>query len=435
MADMQGALGVDFGTTNTVLAAAGPDGPTVLPFDTGEGPLTAFRSVLCFWQAMIEGRAERRVETGPWALDRYVADPHDCRFLQSFKSFAASRSFTDTMVYGRRLTFEALLATFLESLAGHYGGRIPTGARVVVGRPVTFVGGAPDEALALARYEAGFQAAGFDEIHFVYEPVAAAYFFAERLAADATVLVADFGGGTSDFSVLRFERRGGRLHAAPLGAAGVGIAGDSFDSRIVEHLVGPRIGRGSAYRSFGKVLPLPVHYFADFAQWHTLSLLKSPATLRELRELARTATDPEALERFLTLIEEDLGYALYRAVARTKLALSDADRATFDFAAEGIAIRAEVRRADFEAWIAGDLARIAAAVDAALDRAGTPAAAIDRVFLTGGTSYVPAVRRLFAERFGTERMESGNEFDSIAAGLALIAREPDLEAWTAPRPA
>jgi hypothetical chaperone protein len=431
-------LGIDFGTTNTVLARSGGGGTDgVVRFAAPEGRAeTAYRSVLCVWQALAGRALERRVESGPWALERYVADPHDCRFLQSFKSFAASRAFVDTLVYGRRMRFEDLLSTFLGSLAQHYGAALPPRrGRVVVGRPVTFAGATPDDGLAMDRYDRAFAAAGFADVAYVYEPVAAAFFFAQRLVEDATVLVADFGGGTSDFSIIRFERRGGRLSARPLGASGVAVAGDTFDSRIVDRVVGPLVGKGSDYVSFGKVLPVPAHYFANFAQWHTLSLLKSAATLRELAELARTAPDPTGLLRFVTIIEEDLGYLLYRAVSQVKTRLSTEESAEFSFRAGAIDIRAEVTRADFESWIAPDLDRIDRAVEAALAAASLGAGDIDRVFLTGGTSLVPAVQRRFADRFGAERLETGNEFDSIAAGLALIGREAEIEPWCVPRAA
>jgi hypothetical chaperone protein len=124
---------------------------------------------------------------------------------------------------------------------------------VIVGRPVTFAGGNPDEALALARYEAGFQRLGFTDIRYAYEPVGAAFFFARQLTQDATVLVADFGGGTSDFSIVRFEREAGRLRSTALARSGVGVAGDAFDYRIIDQLVSPELGKGSLYKAFDKV--------------------------------------------------------------------------------------------------------------------------------------------------------------------------------------
>ena len=175
-------------------------------FPAPEGELFAFRSALSF-HAASERASERTIAAGPWAIDAYVEDPADTRFIQSFKTFAAQESFSETQILGRRYRFEDLLSTFLLKLRGYAGdGMAELPARVIVGRPVIFAGGSPNEALALQRYETAFARMGFDDIRYAYEPVGAAFFFARRLDHDATVLVGDFGGGTSDFSIIRFER-------------------------------------------------------------------------------------------------------------------------------------------------------------------------------------------------------------------------------------
>jgi hypothetical chaperone protein len=263
----------------------------------------------------------------------------------------------------------------------------------------------------------------------VYEPVGAAFFFARQLDNDATVLVADFGGGTSDFSVMRFRRTGGRLRAEPLGHAGIGIAGDAFDYRIVDHLVSPRLGKGGRYRSMGKILAIPNHYYANLARWNQLAMMKGSGDLKELQELARVALDPDPLRQFIEIIEYDLGFALYRAVSAAKIALSDRTEAEFHFQAGDIDIGATITRTEFESWIAADVDRIGETVDEALRRAGTAPSDVERVFLTGGTSFVPAIRRLFVDRFGTERLTSADQFESIAYGLAFIGQTEDPQRW------
>jgi len=179
------------------------------------------------------------------------------------------------------------------------------------------------------------------------------------------------------------------------------------------------------------VLEIPGGHFADFGDWSKLALMRNRRTLGELERLQRTAIDPDAIGRMIALIEHELGFPLYDAVGRLKRDLSNAERAEFRFAGGGVDLATTVTRADFEHWIAEDVARIAMAVEEALGDAEVDAGAIDRVFLTGGTSLVPAVRRLFEDRFGGERIVSGGELTSIAHGLALIAQEDDVTAWTA----
>ena len=424
------SLGVDFGTTNTVVALAAPgEAARLVRFPAPEREVTAFRSALSFY-APPEAPAERTVEAGPWAIEAYAEDPLETRFIQSFKTFAAQSSFTETQILNRRYAFEDLLAAFLFKLREHGGAELADlPKRVVVGRPVTFVGAAPDEHLALSRYEAAFARLGCSEILYVYEPVGAAFFFARQLKEDATVLVGDFGGGTSDFSIIRFTRAGGAFRAEPLGRSGVGVAGDAFDYRIIDHLVSPALGKGSSYRSFGKVLPLPNRYYSAFARWDQLALLRASRDMREIRKLAREAVEPEKIERLIEILDDNHGYRLYRAVSDLKETLSSEASATFRFAAGDVSLVREVARAEFEDWIAPELGLIEGAVDEALVAAGLGPEGIDRVFLTGGSSLVPAVRAVFARRFPAEKIETGAELESIASGLALMGEEPDLARW------
>lgn len=421
------ALGLDFGTTNSVAAVARGGAADLVLLDAPDGPDAVFRSALCFWQddAVPGGVAS---EAGPWAIAEYLEYPEGSRFLQSFKSVAASSAFEQATVFDRRYRFEDLGRLFLDKLAARAGGALGGIGRVIVGRPVEYAGHRPDEALARTRYDAMFAGLGA-EIHYVYEPVGAAFSYAARIEDPATILVADFGGGTSDFSVVRIAAPGAERRCEPLGHAGVGIAGDRFDYRILDHLVLPLLGKGSSYRSFDKVLEIPRGYFTDFADWSRLALMRNRRTLAELDKLRRSALDPDAVGRMIAVIEEEQGFRLYDAVGRVKRDLSAAESASFRFAGGGLSIEAEVTRAQFEAWIAPDVARIEAAVDAALAAAAVPPTAIDRVFLTGGTSLTPRVRRLFTERFGEEKIASGGELTSIAHGLALIGEQEDVAAW------
>jgi hypothetical chaperone protein len=425
------SIGVDFGTSNTVVAIATGDGRVEpIRFEHGGAAPTVYASALCFWQERRGSGLPPSAEGGPWAIERMLEGRTEHRFIQSFKTFAASRSFQSTMIYRKRYEFEDLLGTFLRTLTRHAGAGLDlSAARVVLGRPVRFGGINPDDSLAMRRYRGAFGRLGAGQARYVYEPVGAAFSFARNLDRDATVLVADFGGGTSDFSVMRFARTAGRLRAEPLGHAGIGVAGDTFDSRIVDRVVAPRLGKGGSYRSFDKVLPLPIHYFTKLSRWNELALMKGSADLRDMRELVHAALDPGPLRDLIALIELDLGFSLHRAVSAAKVALATRENVEFQFADGNVDIRATIARRDFESWIAGDLARIAATVDQVLDASKIAARAVDKVFLTGGSSFVPAVQRLFAQRFGREKLTSADQFESIAYGLALIGQSENPDQW------
>ncbi len=422
------SLGLDFGTTNSVAAVARGGRSDLVTLAAPTGAEAAFRSALCFWEDD-SVRGGTAVEAGPWGIAEYLTFPEGSRFLQSFKSVAANAGFEHATVFERRYKFEDLGRTFLAKMAARAAGAMDGATRIVVGRPVVYAGHAPDEALARQRYDAMFGALG--EVHYVYEPLGAAFSYASRIADPATILVADFGGGTSDFSVVQIEAPGAPQRCRPLGHAGVGIAGDRFDARIVEQLVMPLLGKGGTYRSFDKLLEIPRGYFGDFADWSRLALMRNRKTLADLEKLRRAATDPAAIGRMIAIIEQELGFRLYEAVGQVKRDLSAAETAMFRFNGAGLAIEAPVTRAEFEAWIAPEIAAIEAAVDRARAMAGTHATAIDRVFLPGGTTLTPRLIRLFADRFGSERLASGGELTSIAHGLALIGEQPDLASWAA----
>jgi hypothetical chaperone protein len=300
----------------------------------------------------------------------------------------------------------------------------------VVGRPVEYAGARPDPALARQRYDAMFEGFGA-EVHYVYEPVGAAFSYASRLTEPVTLLVADFGGGTSDFSVVDVAEPGAGRRCTPLGHAGIGIAGDRFDFRIVDRLILPMLGKGGLYRSFDRELEIPRGYFTDFADWSRLALMRNRRTLDELRRLQRAALDSAAIGRMIAIIEHELGYPLYDAVGQLKRSLSSEQRAFFEFSGAGLHIEAEVSRAEFENWIAEDVARIETTVDQALAAAGKSESDIHQVFLTGGTSLTPIIRAMFERRFGADAIAAGGELTSIAHGLALIAGETDLAQWSA----
>jgi hypothetical chaperone protein len=419
------ALGLDFGTTNTVAALAdGRGGSTLIEFAGKESTGAIFRTALCFWEE--NGIAS---EAGPWAISEYLQSPVDSRFVQSFKSVAASPSFERAQIFKKPFRFEDLGRLFLKRLVEHSGGQLEDRPqRVIVGRPVEYAGTRPDPVLARQRYDLMFGGFGF-ELHYVYEPLGAAHSYASRLDEPATILVADFGGGTTDFSIVRVAAPGSEQRCVPLAFSGVGIAGDQFDRRIVDKLVLPLLGKGDNYRSFDKLLEIPAGYFQEFGDWSRLALMRNPRTIEELRRLQRAAVDPAPIGKMIALIEHEQGFPLYDAVGRLKRQLSSKLHGELHFSGGGVSISAEVRRAEFEEWIAEDLRRIEAAMDTALVKAEIPPEAIDRIFLTGGSSLIPAIRALFNRRFGKERIATGGELTSIAHGLALIGEETDPAQW------
>jgi hypothetical chaperone protein len=209
-----------------------------------------------------------------------------------------------------------------------------------------------------------------------------------------------------------------------VGNGGIGLAGDAFDARIVRKLVSPALGSNSEARSLNKLLPaVPAWIYANLERWHYLSFLRTNNVREILRRARIRALEPEKIQALIAIVEEDLGYQLHQAVQQVKFELSRSEDAEFRFHDAGLNLRIPVKRSEFESWIAEELQTIEQCVDSLLRRTGTDPRDVDRVFLTGGSSFVPAVRRIFATRFGEDRIRSGNEFTSVARGLALRAAE------------
>jgi hypothetical chaperone protein len=412
-------VGIDFGTTNSAVAVAdGAGGARLLPLPGLGGTLgDTWRTILY----LEEGERPNQVEVsagGP-AIERYLLSDGQGRLVQSIKSHLASELFSGTQAFGRRYRIEDLIATFLRQLRAAVPCEL--GRRAVVGRPVRYWGArAPgDEQRALERMRAALALAGFEDVVFEYEPVAAANRYAAQLDHEELVLIADFGGGTSDFSVMRV-RPGARPEV--LATSGVAVAGDSFDSRMIDHVVAPALGSGTSYKAeFDRVMPVPPWLFTNLRRWHHLSFLRSRETTALLEKIRHGAASPEKIEKLVRVVEDELGLPLHQSVEATKRALSAADRAGFVFDRPGAAIASTVQRDQFERWIAEEVGAIDAAVEEALAAAGVAASQVQRVFTTGGSSLVPAVRGLLAGRFGAERLVGGQELTSVAWGLAIAA--------------
>ncbi len=364
--------------------------------------------------------------TGAEAVEHYLEADEDeiqRRLIQSLKSHLSARSLTGTEIFGRQYRFEELVARILRDLRAHaseaFGFDV---TRAVVGRPVMFVG-AGDEAdnvFAEQRLLAAFKDAGFEDVSFAMEPVAAARAYRAANATEGVALIGDFGGGTTDFSLLRVHQGAAEV----LASTGVGLAGDAFDARIVRRLISPALGSESSSTSFGKQLPtLPAWIFRRLEHWHTLSFLRT----REVRDMLRVAetraSEPDKISALRTIVEEDLGYVLHQAVQSVKAQLSVSETATFSLETGSLQLHEDVQRSDFETWIAPELERMERSIDAVLDAAGLRAAEVDRVFLTGGTSLVPAVRKIFTDRFGEAEVNSGDVFTSVSQGLAWLGSD------------
>ena len=430
-----GSVGLDFGTTNSAIATVIGSQPALAEFPSAGGATNTFPSILYF-----ERRKERALTrlvsaAGPRALELYLEAEDKGRLIQSLKAYLADRGFDGTGVFSQHYSLVDMVSLIVRHLLldargltrASSPGSDPVPARVVVGRPVHFSNahGGEDDEFALGRLRGAIALCGFTDIVFEYEPVAAAYSYEQTLDRDELILIGDFGGGTSDFSILRVgptERQRGRAREGIVGTDGVAVAGDAFDRQIIRKLVAPRLGLGSEFFAPpDKFLPIPSWPYERLERWHHLSFLNTAKNLEMLEHLRRAAIIPERVEAFVHLIKNEMGLRLHEAVRRVKFELSASPEALFEFHCEPVSITRKVTRLDFEKWIDPEVTQMAACVDRLLDATGVSAKDIDHVFLTGGSSFVPAVRKIFVERFGWGKITGGKELTSVATGLSLRA--------------
>ncbi len=403
-------VGIDFGTTNSAVAIASENGDVQL------APLAGAPH----WRTVLYFEPGGGLSAGAPAIARYLATEGEGRLVQSIKSHLASGSFTRTQIFGRRYGLEDMIAAYLRQVRAATS--IDLGSRAVIGRPVRYWGAetADDDARALDRMRTALATAGFTDVVFEYEPVGAAARYAARLDHDELIVVADFGGGTTDFSVIRVgPTAGGQV----LANAGIGVSGDAFDARVIDAVVAPALGRGTRYTvdGFGGEAPVPAWIYGNLRRWHYLSFLKEESTLRLLDRVQRGALDGDKIERLVRLVDQDLGMLLHRAVEGAKVRLSSTDEQRVTL--EQIELDLPVARGSFDGWIGEDLDAIGRVLDECLEKANVTPGDVDRVFATGGSSLVPAVRARLANRFGAAKLVGGQELTSVAWGLAARARQ------------
>lgn len=355
----------------------------------------------------------------------YVHDVMRGRLFQAIKTILPNRTFNQTVVNNESFTLEELIAFFLKHLKAK--GDAVTGQdvkRVVMGRPAVFSTDPEDDQLAQERLMSAARLAGFEEIHFQYEPIAAAFAYEARIAGPERVLVGDFGGGTSDFTVVQLDpKRQGLIDRAKdiLATGGLPVAGNRYDSATMWHKLTPLFGRGATYESWGKQLEVPDTLHRKICQWDQIVFLRNAEKLDLIWRLAGLSTNPRGFERLETLVKENQGFALFQVIEGAKIALTSHITAPLRFDYPKLQIDERLTRSEFNRNSADLTGGIVGYLDDFLARAKIKPAEIETVFLTGGTSLIRSLRQEFIARFGESRIRDGNEFTSVGEGLALSA--------------
>lgn len=416
-------VGIDFGTSNSAVSALGPDGRAhLVPL---EGSFTGMPTAVFF------NAEDGSTHFGREAMELYLAGVEG-RLMRSLKSLLGSSLLEEETAVGTgTLSFRAIIARYLAELrarAEAHLGQAPT--RAVIGRPVHFADDAPERDRRAQEALADCAAtAGFDEVRFELEPIAAALDYEQRITQEALALVVDIGGGTSDFTVVRLgprriaqEDRGSDI----LATTGIHIAGTDYDQRLNLRRVMPLFGYGHVGPSGREV---PHGPFIDLASWHLIHWMYAPRRVRDVRALRSDYGDVRLHDRLMTVLEERLGHRVLGEVEKAKIASSvDGAPATIDLSTVERGLRAGLDAEAMAHDLHGLLARVVDCASECVRRAGLAPGDVDAIYLTGGSSALRPFLALLAKRFPGTPMVEGDLFGGVASGLAYAARR-----WTASR--
>jgi hypothetical chaperone protein len=409
--------GIDFGTSNSAVAVYDTDAQAPAPLN--DEICRPIPSLLYF-----PDEERNSVFVGNDAIDAYVRSNFQGRFLQALKTFLTFTSFTETRINGRRYELPDLVALILRHLKQLAEKSVEAPIdRVVLGRPVKFAGDSPNEDLATERLYQAAKLVGFKQIEFEFEPVAAARYYQTLVKKDELVLVGDFGGGTSDFTLMSLSPSGeaGTSQSTVLGTAGVPFAGNKFDSELMRGKLLHHFGQGSKWWADDKWLNLPNHIFLDICEWHQIPFLRERRTMEFLRDVQRRTTNPKGIANLRALIFENYGYSVFQRIEEAKIRLSSTAQTAIDCALKEVSFHEPVSLLEFNSLIQAHISSIRHCVQELQQAHNVSNARIDKVFLTGGTSEVAAVKQLFTELFGADKVRTGKTFTSVAEGLGLTA--------------
>ena len=404
--------GVDFGTSNSALAI----------FDKEKNEIVHSFIDASILHFPFPQKYDGEFIVGKDGLQRFLRNSMKGRLMRSIKSALPNASFTQTTIYQVDYKLENLVALILGELkqkADKFVGEEVTTA--VFGRPVVFDEKPTRDALAQERLLKAAKIAGFQQIHFQYEPIAAAFTYERQLQSPEMVLVADLGGGTSDFTLMQLNPE--KIHQADrmadmIAKGGVHIGGDDFDAEVMWKKLVRYFGYGLQYQSMNKKLEVPSHYFRRLCAWQDLNYFKSEKVRKELDDFFYATNYSSEFQRLITLVERNLGYSVLQSIESAKIDLSSQNETTIDFNKAHIEIHQKITRSEFNQFVGKDIQQIGNYLDAFLEDAFVEAEDVDSVFMTGGSSLVPVVREVFEERFGKETIRSGDSFNSVAFGLA-----------------
>lgn len=418
-------LAIDFGTSHSLVGASRRKSRIeALPIDPTASDPTLMRTLLYF-------ASENECYYGSAALKKYSEFEMEGRLFRSFKSHLPNKNYIGTAINNRLLPLETIVGLFLLELKkraeAQLGEKV---SRAVIGRPARYSMDDVADGFAVHRMRKAAEFAGFTQVEFIPEPLAAALDFKRQITEEKTILIGDFGGGTSDFTVMRITRSDFKKSDV-LSVEGCPLAGDALDSLFMQNRLNKSFGAHTQYRMplAQNLLTMPSSVMERLNKPAHIVHLKEKDTyefIREVRKCALREEDKLNIDRLFILIEDQQIFPFFEEIEKTKKSLSGHKTAKFKFEYPDLETSDVFSSTEFKDWAEKTRSEIFDALDRCLLQAGTTPADIDHVFLTGGTAHVPFIQEEFKARFGQNKLKSQNFFHSILSGLIESAGNPDL---------
>ncbi|MFN0290400.1 Hsp70 family protein [Pedobacter helvus] len=408
--------GIDFGTTNSALA--------IYDENSKEIHSTIIIPSLIYFYHQLNTGEEKNYVVGEEAINAYLNDGMRGRFIKSVKQVLSRSSFTETRIHNRKYNASDLVAIILKELKSRADAIVGQNIqKAIIGRPVFFDDdNVQKDTLAQNRLNKAAALAGFTDVRFQFEPIGAAFAYEKTLAKKEHVLVGDLGGGTTDFTYLVLDpaKVGSKDRKNDMMATGgIYVGGDSFDSAFMWERGTPYFGKNTTYEATpGKVLTVPKSLFANICSWEQMNFFNGQRIRKDIDDYYYFSGKDKKFKNLITLIENNLGYSVFQAIEHAKITLSSEQQARFAYHKMEIEIEEQVSLGEYEQIIQKDVARIATYLEEFMQQNQIDVHKIDSLFLTGGTSMVVSIQNLFKSKFPHLKLNSGDNFKSVAVGLA-----------------
>jgi len=408
--------GIDFGTTNSALSIYDEEKREIVE-------TISIPSLIYFTETKSMVHGESHI-VGEKAIEAYLNDGMKGRFIKSIKQILSRTTFTETRIHNKRYTASDLVTLILKDLKDKADDIIGQDCtKAIIGRPVFFDDdNTMKDTLAQTRLKKAAESAGFTQVRFQFEPIGAAFAYEKTITKMERVLVADLGGGTTDFTylVLDPDRVGSKDRKNDMIASGgIYIGGDSLDSAFMWEKGTPYFGKNTMYEATpGKVLNVPKSLFANICTWDKMNFFNGLKIQKEIEEYYYYSGNDPKFKNLITLIENNLGYSLFRSIEKTKIELSNQPSSNFAYSNMEIEIDEDISLEQYNNIIERDIQKIETYLDQFMETHQVTPQDIDCLFLTGGTSMVAAVQQLFKSKFPHIPLNSGDNFKSVAKGLA-----------------